>query len=262
MITVKFPALNKALTKDLKDLPENDPRRGIIVLNNNAIVLRNNFCFVCNLYDYFTIESGIEDDHELEELQKIMFYMDGKIFGNEYWNELTKGANMKIENDLLFIENPKYSKDLYYKEVPINLLEPLICLQDISNQNENLLSVVSVPFGVLNTIYSCLSSEFKNDHIIFEFSGQDRAVKFTFRNRKHFYGYIMPHYDSAQEGFRFETLEHFVQEVSELIEELREANRAVAQAPPPPLTDSQKLANDMVTEANEEDSFQLKIITD
>ena len=60
MITVKFPALNKALTKDVKDLTEDDPRRGIIVLNNNAIILNDTFCIVCDLFEYFTLEAGIE----------------------------------------------------------------------------------------------------------------------------------------------------------------------------------------------------------
>ena len=71
MITIKFPALNKALTKDVKDLPDDDPRRGIIVLNNNAIILRNDFCLVCDLFEYFTIETGIEDEDEIKELEKI-----------------------------------------------------------------------------------------------------------------------------------------------------------------------------------------------
>lgn len=253
MITVKFPALNKALSKDLKDLPENDPRRGVIILNNNAIVLRNDFCLVCNLYDYFTIECGIEDDFELEELQRIMFYMEEKIFSNEYWSELTKGANMKIENGVLFIENPKYSKDLYYKEVPVNLLEPLAALEKISIQPENLISAISIPFGPLNTIYSCLASEFKNDKIIFEFSSQEKAVKFTFKNRKHFYGYILPDYDAVQEGFRFDTLESFIGEVSDLIKDLKEAQKTSIQAPSPPVEESE--------EQEEENPSQLKIAT-
>lgn len=261
MITVKFPALNKALSKDLKDLNEDDPRRGVIVINNNAIVMRNNFCFVCNLYDYFTIECGIDDDHEIEELQKIMYYMEEKMFSNEYWSELTKGANMEIQEGHLFIENPKYSKDLYHKEISVNLIGLMIQLEKVCQQKEDLVSSIAIPFGALNTIYSCLSSEFKNDKIIFEFTSQDRPVKFTFKDRKHFYGFVMPDYDAAQEGFKFDIFESFIREAEELIKDLKEQAKINASAPPPPT--SQDIANDMVQAADEEENdAQLKIVVD
>lgn len=236
MITVKFPALNKALTKNVKDLPEDDPRRGIIVLNNNAIVLRNSFCLVCDLYEYFTIEAGIEDDFELEELERILFYMDGKVFSGEFWTELTKGANIKMQEGNLYIENPKYAKDLHHKELEIDLLEPLKKLDRIAKQPESMLSAIGIPFGALNTIYSCLSADFKNDIIIFEFSSQDSPVKFTFRKRKHFYGYLMPHFDSVQEGYRFDTLTEFITAITPYLEELKaEFERKSKPAPPPPI---------------------------
>ena len=209
MITIKFPALDKALLKDLKDLPDNDPRRGIIVLNNNAIVLRDNFCLVCDLYEYFTIEKGIDDPNELEELDRILFFMDSKIFGVEFWKELTKGANMKMNNGTLYVDTPKYSKNLHYKEVDVNFLEPLSKIREVSYQESSMVDSISVPFGALNLIYSCLSADFKMDKIIFEFNSQDKPVKFTFKDRKHFYGFIYPDYDAIQEGFRFDILEQF-----------------------------------------------------
>jgi hypothetical protein len=233
MITVKFPALNKALTKNVKDLPEDDPRRGVIVLNNNAIVLRNSFCIVCDLYEYFTLEAGLEDDHEVEELDRILFFMDGKIFSNEFWAELTKGSNVKINEGNIFIENPKYAKDLHYKEIPFNLLEPLQKIEKIALQGENMLSAVALPFASLNIIYSCLAPEFKQDVIIFEFDTQETPVKFTFRKRKHFYGYIMPHYDSIQEGFRFDILDEFYSSVKEDIYRLNQEKEKKIIPPPP-----------------------------
>lgn len=233
MITIQFPALHKALTKDVKDLPENDPRRGIIVLNNNAIILRNDFCLVCDLYEYFTVESGIEDEVEIKELEKILYFMDGKIFSPEFWTELTKGANMKMKEGHLFVENPKYAKDLHHKIIPIDLLEPLKKLWKVNEQPEELLSAIGIPFGALNIIYSCLSTDFKTDIIIFEFNRQDAPVKFTFRKRKHFYGYINPHYDAVQEGFRFDILDTFMKAISGYLQDLIEdAKKNVA--PPPP----------------------------
>ena len=255
MVTLKFPSLNKALIKNQKELKENDPRKGIIVLENNAIVLRNDFCFVINLYDYFTLECDIQDEEEVEELNRILFYMNGKIFSDEFWNELTKGSNTKMHNGNIYIENPKYSKDLYYKEIKADFLEPLLSLQSANEQEENLVSSIGLPFSVLKTIYDCMSSDFKTDILLLEFTSQDRAVKFTFRARKHCYGYICPNYNATQEGFRFETFNNFIQSdtILGMIEDLRKNI-----APPPPVSESQEIADGMVKDSNEEEDGVIK----
>lgn len=253
MISIKFPALHNALAKNLKDLEEDDPRRGIIVLNNNAIVLRDSFCLVCNLYDFFTIEGGIEDDLELQELERVLFYMDGKVFSKDFWNELTKFLDMKINNGSLHIENPKYSKDLHGKELQVDMIEPLSLLTNIQKQAIMELSAVAIPFSALNDIYSVLKSDFKTDIIIFEFTGQDMPVKFTFRKRKHFYGFINPHYDAAQEGFKFEDLETFTQSFSEMLASLKE--EAKSKTPPPPPIEQKETVE-------EQPENQLKLVED
>lgn len=233
-LTLKFPKLEKALTKN-KDLKDDDPRKGIIVLNNNAIVINDDFCLVIELMDYFAIDCGIEDELELQELKKILFYMDEKIFTKEYWEELTKGATMRMNGDAIYIETPKYAKDLHYKHMEANLLFPLSMLKSVSESRQSLISAVALPFGSLKQIYDTLPNDFKGDHIIFEFADQTRPTKFTFRNRKHVYGYILPHYDAAQEGFKFETMHAFVEDeyIKSITVELETAKKA-SLAPPPP----------------------------
>lgn len=233
MIAIKFPALHKALMKDVKDLDEDDPRRGIIVLNDNAIVFSNQFCLVCNLFDYFTIEAGIEADDEIEELKRILFFMDGQVFSKDFWNELTKFSHMKISNGSLYVENPKYSKDLHQKEFDVNFLEPLSKLTNLQNQGLGAQDTIAIPFGALKSIYDTLPSEFKTDIIVFEFTGQDMPVKFTFRKRKHFYGFLSSHYDAAQEGFKFETLSNFVSSIKDMLKALKEEEKKKVVAPPP-----------------------------
>ena len=240
MITLKFPALHNALLKKTQDLNDDDPRKGIIVIGEHAIVVNDNFLLVCNLKDYFQIEEGIEDELEVKELDKILFNMDGKMFSAEFWKELTSGSNMQIEQGSIFIQNLKYSKNLHHKEVSVNLIEPLSQLRGIRKQSVNMLSCVALPFGALNNVFSVLKTEFKLDNIIFEFTGQDMPVKFTFRNRKHFYGCIMPHYDAAQEGFKFEDLDIFVSEYNDQLDELLEEAKAEAIAPAPPFKDVDK----------------------
>lgn len=246
MIVLQFPKINKALMTNTKDLPEDDPRHGIIVMDNRAIVLSNTFILVCNLYDYFTIEAGIEEPDEIEELERILFYMDRKVFGKDFWVELTKGSGMKIKEGALYLENPKYSKDLYEKDLKLDFLEPLNILSNLNNQGVGTVDSVAVPFGALKSIYDCLPSDFKTDFLVFEFTGQDMPVPFTFRKRKHFYGCLFPHYDAAVEGFKFEDLQEFVSNISGELEELK--NKAIEESkapPPPPVPEEKKDPNQL-----------------
>jgi hypothetical protein len=231
MITLKFPKLEKALMKADKDWSNDNPRLGIIILQQNAIVLNHNFMLVVDLYDYFVDDCDITDENEIKELKRILFFMNGKIFNKQFWEELTKGANMRMKEGALFIESPRYAKDLHYKEMQVDFLDPLERLEEVNAQDQGVLSVVSLPFAAFLSIGDTLKTDLKLDHIILEFSDQTRPVKFTFRNRKHFYGYIIPDYDSAQEGFRFENLQYFMKDevIREMIADLR-----AQKTPPPP----------------------------
>lgn len=252
MITLKFPKLEKALEKSVKDEPLDSPLRGIIVIDQKAIVFRHSFCLVVDLYDYFTIDCGISDDNELKVLKGILMYMNGKVFSGEFWDELTKGANMKMNNGALFVENPRYSKDLHYKHLDINIIEPLSKLMKASELKEGLVPSIGIPFLVLKTIYDTLASDFKTDTIIMEFNSQDGYVKFTFKKRKHFFGYIYPEFNAANEAYKFDAFESFVDDFREHLQELKDA---FVPPLPPPLTESAE--EDKVI-----DQAQLKIVTD
>lgn len=244
MITLKFPSLEKALLKNTKHEDDLSPKRGILVLNNQAIVYQSNFCFVVNLKEYFLSEEDINDPEEIEELERILFFMNGKVFSSEYWKELTKGANMKMNKGLLYVKNPNYAKDLHYEHIDVDYFNPLENLRIVSNRPSGMVESIALDFGILQTIYSCLSSKFKGDHIILDFTDQSSSVKFTFKNRKHFYGYIMPDYTAAQDAFKFESMTDFVNSkffensLSEAIE-LKKAS-----IPPPPPKEAPKTSEE------------------
>lgn len=247
MITLKFPKLEKALTKQDKTFKDDDPRKGVIVFRDNAIVFTHYYCLVVNLKDYFRNDCDITDETELRELRRILFFMNAKTFNKEFWEELTKGANMKMDQGNLYIENPRYAKHLHYKEIEINHLPILETLIIANNLPSGPTSVISLPYGALISIAETLKADFKNDHIIMEFSGADKFVRFTFRNRKHFYGIIMPHFDSAQEGFRFEYLNNFMNDefIKETVAELREIHKPKLPPPPPKTVETAETEGDL-----------------
>lgn len=214
MINLKFPKLHNALIKDQKELDDNDARKGVIIIDRHAIVLNAKFCMVVDLYGYFTIDCGKTDRDELKELNDILFYMNGKVFNAEYWAELVKGANMEMHEGKLFIETPKYAKDLHYKDVEISYYEPLQRLLAASEGSNGMVPAISIPFSAIEFIYNTLKTEFKQDHLILEFQSTDKPVRFTTKDRKFVFGFIMPHYESLEEGFRFEYLNNFVKSES------------------------------------------------
>jgi hypothetical protein len=232
MVTLQFPKLHNALGKKLDKLKPNDPRRGITVLNSNAIVFRDDLCLVVNLEDYFMIDCNITDPQDIEEIESIMTFMHGKTFDKEFWKEISVGAEMSVRDGGMYLKNPKYSKDLHYKEEDFNLLTPMKMLQMLAKQGKGIISEISLPYISLKSIYDCMATDFKTDNIIFEFHSQDKPVRFTFRDRKHVYGYIIPDYDSAQESFKFDNLEAFMGDefIKDMIDEME-----AEQAPPPPV---------------------------
>lgn len=241
MITLTFPKLDKALmnNKSLKDEPLESPLRGIIVLNQKAIAFNHGFIIVIDLYDYFVIEKEISDSEQIQTLEGILMYMNGKVFSSDYWSELTKGANMEMRRGSLYVDNPRFSKDLHYKEVDVNIIEPLVKLTIARKLEPNIVDSIAFNFGYLNTIYSVLPTEFKNDDVIFEFNRKDSFVKFTFKKRKHIYGFLVPSYDSVSESFKFENLNNFVDDYQEHLEELKIKNTPPLPPPPTPVKNSE-----------------------
>lgn len=210
MIVLKFPPIHKGLARPDKDMEPNDPRRGIMVLKDFAFIIQDGFCFVINLFEYFTLNCNIEDENDIKELKKILFFMNGKSFNKDFWTELTKGTEMEMHNGSLHLQNPQYSKDLHYEEIDLDMMEPLQMLLNSFELKEDLVSAIGVYYNSLEAVYRCLPNDFKTDVIIMQFSSTNKNVKFTFRKNKHCFGYFISHYESVQDAFRFEHYENFV----------------------------------------------------
>ena len=232
-VVLKFPNLTKASIKDVKDLADNDPRRGILVFNNVAIAFASTHCLCVDLMEYFTIEQGIEGTEEVAELSRILQFLDCKRVPFKMWEELTKGAEMCLEEGKIKISTPKFKKDLIYEEQDVDFIEVFSMLVKTCDQETGSLGDIALPFLSLKQIYDVLSTEFKHDKIILDIAGHNQPVKFTFRARKHFFGYIFPHYDSVQEGFRYDLWETWNDEVAIELSALKEKRKQEVPPPPP-----------------------------
>ena len=214
MVTLKFPALHNALQKSMHDVDPLDVKSGVYIYSNRAYILQDDFLLICNLYDYFTIEGGVETDEQLKGLNSVLSYLNGKVINKALWIELTKESVMKVDNGRLSLHSEGYVKD--YKIFPstVKATGMFNRVKTVIDKVPTAIQSLSLPMASFNFIYSTLKKTFNSEHIIFEFCGQANAVKFTFRKRKHIYGYIIPHYDSANEEFKFEDFNTICEELN------------------------------------------------
>lgn len=233
MIQLQFPKINNALNKKLDDRGPGDPQRGVNVFNGVAIVVRDNFIVCIDLMEYFVMELNIEDEEEIKECKKILDYMNYKMFPNDMWAELIKAVNIEIDSGMITVSNPKYSKDLHYKDVDVEYHDFLRKLSLSFNRHSSPLEDVSLPLEAILTISRVL--DLKSEKMIFMFTGMDDPATFTFSKRKYVFGYITPDYHSANEHFKLSYYEAFINH-SDVMEFITEGSKkqSVIPAPPPP----------------------------
>lgn len=206
MITLKFPKLEKALLKKNKDLASNDVQRGIFVYDKKAFIKNNSLILCFDLYEYFTLECGVEDDEELKQLNMILLFMEGKVFSSDFWSELTKGADMEIDGEKINISNPKYSKELIYKEFDIDVYPLIKTFSKYTEFKSIETDEIAIPFNVFKLIGETIPTELKNDSIMFHFKSTDQMMMFTFHKRKYVFGLILPDYVPVNEAFKYDYL--------------------------------------------------------
>lgn len=234
MLTLKFPKINEALSKNQTSLNTNSPRRRVIIVDNHAIVLSDFFCVVVNLYEYFTIDQGITEPEDRDSLTEILEYFNGKSFNKDYWAELVKGADVEVmENGNLFIKTPKLERELHYEDAHLDVLSLLEHLYKTNGREKMACDTIALNFKAMKTLGKCFGTELDTQSIVYEFSGQDRYVKFTFSRSKFIYGYVHTDYDAAKEGFLFHDLEQFCKDNQEMVEGMRAMKKSIP-APPMP----------------------------
>lgn len=236
MLTLKFPKMEKALTKAKDGLKPNSPRLKVLVVDQHAIVLGDFMCLVCNIYDYFTIHDMITDEKETQSLKEILRYMNGKSFTAKYWEELTKGASFMVsDNKTLYIETPSVKKELHYQDEEVDVLPPLRGLLKASEQEQTSVPTISMNYKSLRIIKDCFGTILDKQGITFSFSGQSKRAKFTFTGYKFIYGYIHTDYNAANEGFLFEDLNEFAQNQKPIVIALEKKQEEQAIPAPPQL---------------------------
>jgi hypothetical protein len=212
-ITISFPKLNEALRKDKKNV-KLFYEKGIVILNGIAFAISPTLILAVNLKEFFMIEHHIESSEELNELDIVLFYLEQKVFSPEYWKELIALSDMSVDKGKLVVDNPKYTKVLEY-DIEQNNFRVLIDILLDFNSYQNVDEQVSLKMADILSINKCYSKEFKSDIISFQ-AIENNYVRFTFKDRKYFYGFINNRTDVTNDPFRFDTLREDLATLSDL----------------------------------------------
>lgn len=194
----KLPKLHLLVTSD-KKVSDDNARKYIHVVGGHAIV-NNEIIVAVNLRNYVKIECSITDEFELDRLTGILDWMEGKSFTKDFWQELVKEnfVNLNSQNNIE-IENVNYNKILVYEEVLSDNVIPFEVIKDNIDRPGSPVQRIAYDGKIMSLLTKTFGSELTNDSIIFEYTGQENASKFTLTRRDYIFGLLPTNYNSASE---------------------------------------------------------------
>lgn len=181
--------MQKLVSKDTAELEPDDPKKGVVVLSDHAIVVTSKSILFFNLKDYFIKSNDIDDQETLETLGTIMDFMHGHMFSPAFWEELTKGAIVSVEDETLQLDGA-VRKDLIYSEKMFDPTEIKTILEHNVDGEPKAVSRSAFFINPLYDILKVMNSFVKNDSIALEYIGVNTMIRFTFEGNPWMFGLI------------------------------------------------------------------------
>lgn len=205
MIYLKFPKMEKLLLKDTKELGSANPKVGVCVMMDHAVVLRNRDIVFFNLKDYFVKENDIDTDKKLGELKSVLDFMNGKMFTKAFWEELTKGAMVSIDEDRIELEGAVRKDLIYeYREFVSSEIETYLK----SNASSVPASMPRKAFYVdsLLQLFSTFKTMLQDCSMAIESTGANTPLRYAFDDCPWIWGIMQSDPDLTSKNFIFNDL--------------------------------------------------------
>jgi len=208
MIQLAFPPVHKLVEKDQSSFEEGDPRKGVLVIENHAVVMTFNSLVCVDLEQYFTVKEKKNSMEDVENMNDIFKFMNNKLFGVGFWAELTKNAIMSVRDGKLHLEG-MVRKDLYndYKEYTTKDL--IRSLGNVIDQEPVGLRKVGLSCRGIYQLLKTFGTTVQKDSIALEFVGTSSACKFTFEKNPWIFGLLDQDPVFASQEFLYEDLNAF-----------------------------------------------------
>jgi len=216
MIHLQFPPIHKFLEKDTSSYEDNDPRKGVMVIEDHAVVMNKRSVVCFNLHDFFTLKEKKQTQEQIQHLNDILKFMNNKLFSSAFWDELTKGNVISIDSKnadgKMHLEGA-VKKDLIHDYKKFDLSPLLQILQkNITKQN---IAVDNTSFYVnpISDLLSHFKKYVKGDTITLEHIGINTTIRFTFQDNPWIYGLIDSDNALNNKNFKFEHFSTFYSEI-------------------------------------------------
>jgi len=211
----KLPNLQKGLTT----LDTFAISNYVIIKDYHAVVAHGNMIVAIDLKTYFTSKSDNED--EIEEKIVLLEYLDGKLIGPSYWEELVNGDHIEVmDEDVLKLTSKGMEKELHYiapemeddktEEIYINGI--LKILQEVVVKETLKVHIENVQMSNLIKLSKMFGTSLNDDNIIIENLGLAESMRFTFDTNRHIFGILSNNYSINEELFVSAPMEAFVKE--------------------------------------------------
>lgn len=187
----KFPAIHQVVAQ-AKSLPVDNIKQYIYIHNGYAITFHSPVLIV-NLYEYVKRECDIEDTDELEELNEILSFLEGKAIPASVWKELTKVQDVTFDsiNEELIFKKVEHKTTLILEENNIGLeyfKKDIKKYIELLNA-ENILEPYQAYSGpILNIMGTVFKNEMKSDAVLLTRCLGTSTVKFQLNTKDYIYG--------------------------------------------------------------------------
>lgn len=211
MISLKFPSLEKLLSKQTAELDEDDPKKGICIRDGHAIIVTEQFILFFDLADYFVKTNNFIDNNVLNEMQRILDFMEGKMFSSIFWKELTSINQVGISSEGINL-NGAIQKDIYYREKIFDVSEITMLCTTIKGSEPFNKSMNAIYIEPLLNLLTGLKPMVKTDTLVLRTVGENTQIQFTFDESPWIYGVISANAATNSKFFVFDSLQMFAEE--------------------------------------------------
>ena len=216
MIKFKLPKLHLLLNSN-KEVLENDYSRLIHVKDGLAFVLNGSLFCCVDLREWIKAKSKIADSEEVEEMDSILGWFEGKSYTKAFWSELVGEQDVSLNVEDLQVTKDHYSKSLDYDPVEPGVLKHLLIIQQADRKAVKVddYHVNGSDIVLLNKAFG---SELAADKFAIRSTGIENCLHFAFVRQNYIFGFMLANYDGASEMF-----DHF-EGLSDLVGVLRSAS--------------------------------------
>ena len=208
---IKLPKLHVLLSTD-KEQEENHEAKNVHVHNGYAIA-SGNVTAIVDLKEYIKKELNVSGEGEIQELDQIISWFNGKSFSSDFWKELTTPQFIKIDeaNDVITIYHLTYVVNLNYSTIDCDIEDVVKSVNKKLEKEPVEMDRHALIGGALSDLFKAFGSEIKSDNLLLQTTGTGSEILFSLSSRTYIFGIIEDAMDSSMEIFAFENTKTFNQ---------------------------------------------------